>query len=126
MNFMQARDVDYHCDDVNSRGYQELAANTAFWQPIVKATGYRITNRRGASFRGVSREANEPGISRNFPMCNSTSGVRLPEPPRNDGKALARLHRSVQRAVLVIYLAHYRDTKRTGRRHSQQGTRAGS
>jgi len=23
---------------------QELAANTAFWQPIVKATGYRITN----------------------------------------------------------------------------------
>jgi tripartite-type tricarboxylate transporter receptor subunit TctC len=23
---------------------QELAANTAFWQPIVKATGYKITN----------------------------------------------------------------------------------
>jgi tripartite-type tricarboxylate transporter receptor subunit TctC len=23
---------------------QELAANTAFWQPIVKATGYRISN----------------------------------------------------------------------------------
>ena len=23
---------------------QELAANTAFWQPIVKATGYNITN----------------------------------------------------------------------------------
>jgi tripartite-type tricarboxylate transporter receptor subunit TctC len=22
----------------------ELAANTAFWQPIVKATGYKITN----------------------------------------------------------------------------------
>ena len=24
--------------------HQELAANTAFWQPIVKATGYKITN----------------------------------------------------------------------------------
>jgi tripartite-type tricarboxylate transporter receptor subunit TctC len=23
---------------------KELAANTAFWQPIVKATGYKITN----------------------------------------------------------------------------------
>jgi tripartite-type tricarboxylate transporter receptor subunit TctC len=23
---------------------QELAADTAFWQPIVKATGYKITN----------------------------------------------------------------------------------
>ena len=23
---------------------EELAANTAFWQPIVKATGYKITN----------------------------------------------------------------------------------
>ena len=23
---------------------QELAANTAFWQPVVKATGYKITN----------------------------------------------------------------------------------
>jgi tripartite-type tricarboxylate transporter receptor subunit TctC len=23
---------------------QELAANTAFWQPIVKASGYKITN----------------------------------------------------------------------------------
>jgi tripartite-type tricarboxylate transporter receptor subunit TctC len=23
---------------------QELAANTALWQPIVKATGYKITN----------------------------------------------------------------------------------
>jgi tripartite-type tricarboxylate transporter receptor subunit TctC len=23
---------------------QELAANTAFWQPIVKATGYKISN----------------------------------------------------------------------------------
>jgi tripartite-type tricarboxylate transporter receptor subunit TctC len=23
---------------------QELAANAAFWQPIVKATGYKITN----------------------------------------------------------------------------------
>jgi tripartite-type tricarboxylate transporter receptor subunit TctC len=23
---------------------QELAANTAFWQPIVKASGYRIAN----------------------------------------------------------------------------------
>jgi tripartite-type tricarboxylate transporter receptor subunit TctC len=23
---------------------QELAANTAFWQPIVKATGYKIDN----------------------------------------------------------------------------------
>jgi len=23
---------------------QELAANTAMWQPIVKATGYKITN----------------------------------------------------------------------------------
>ena len=23
---------------------QELAANTAFWQPIVQATGYKITN----------------------------------------------------------------------------------
>jgi tripartite-type tricarboxylate transporter receptor subunit TctC len=23
---------------------RELAANTAFWQPIVKATGYKITN----------------------------------------------------------------------------------
>jgi tripartite-type tricarboxylate transporter receptor subunit TctC len=23
---------------------QQLAANTAFWQPIVKATGYKITN----------------------------------------------------------------------------------
>jgi tripartite-type tricarboxylate transporter receptor subunit TctC len=23
---------------------QELAANTAFWQPVVKATGYRIGN----------------------------------------------------------------------------------
>jgi tripartite-type tricarboxylate transporter receptor subunit TctC len=23
---------------------QELAANTAFWKPIVEATGYRITN----------------------------------------------------------------------------------
>ena len=23
---------------------QELAANTAFWQPIVNATGYKITN----------------------------------------------------------------------------------
>ena len=23
---------------------QELAANSAFWQPIVKATGYKITN----------------------------------------------------------------------------------
>jgi tripartite-type tricarboxylate transporter receptor subunit TctC len=23
---------------------QELVANTAFWQPIVKATGYKITN----------------------------------------------------------------------------------
>jgi tripartite-type tricarboxylate transporter receptor subunit TctC len=23
---------------------QELAANTAFWQPIVKATGYKIEN----------------------------------------------------------------------------------
>jgi tripartite-type tricarboxylate transporter receptor subunit TctC len=26
---------------------QELAANTAFWQPIVKATGYKITNWHG-------------------------------------------------------------------------------
>ena len=24
--------------------HAELAANTAFWQPIVKATGYKITN----------------------------------------------------------------------------------
>ena len=23
---------------------QELAANTAFWQPVVKATGYKIGN----------------------------------------------------------------------------------
>jgi len=23
---------------------QELSANTAFWQPIVQATGYKITN----------------------------------------------------------------------------------
>jgi len=23
---------------------QELAANTAFWQPVVKATGYKISN----------------------------------------------------------------------------------
>jgi tripartite-type tricarboxylate transporter receptor subunit TctC len=23
---------------------QELAANTAFWEPIVKATGYKVTN----------------------------------------------------------------------------------
>ena len=29
---------------IGIRDEQELAANTAFWQPIVKATGYKITN----------------------------------------------------------------------------------